>query len=59
KSSLVLVGLVGLQYLLGVLTIIGIIGNKTPVALGVAHQGLALIFLASIFYFWHFVSEKK
>ncbi|MCB0510217.1 MAG: COX15/CtaA family protein, partial [Bacteroidetes bacterium] len=59
KSSLVLLALVGLQYLLGILTIIGIVGNKTPVFLGVAHQGLALIFLASLFYYWHFVSEKK
>ncbi|MCB9255561.1 MAG: COX15/CtaA family protein [Chitinophagales bacterium] len=59
KASLVILVLVGLQYLLGVLSIIGIIGNKTPVFLGVAHQGLALIFLASLFYYWYFISEKK
>lgn len=59
KASLTILALVSLQYLLGILTIIGIIGNKTPVFLGVAHQGLALLFLASILYYWHFISEKK
>jgi heme A synthase len=43
-------GLVFVQYILGVLTILGIVGNKSPVLLGVAHQGVALLLLISMLY---------
>lgn len=60
KQSVSLVfGLLSAQYILGVLTIIGIVGNKTPVFLGVAHQGLALIFLASILYVFFLLRPFK
>lgn len=59
KTATVCIGAtVGLQYLLGVLTIIGIIGNKTPVFLGVAHQGVALLYLVSLLYAWFLISKK-
>ena len=51
--------LVGLQYILGVLTIIGIVGNKTPVSLGVLHQGLALLVLLSFFNLFYWLSGTQ
>jgi len=47
KASLALIILVASQFLLGVLTVIGSV-SKTPVVLGVLHQGLALVFLAAL-----------
>ena len=58
-AGYVILGLISSQYVLGILTIIGIIGNKTPVFLGVAHQGLALIFLASLFYLFFRLNGAK
>lgn len=57
-ASLTIAFFIGLQYLLGVLTVIGIIGNKTPVFLGVAHQGVALLFLVSLLFAWFLISKK-
>lgn len=59
KASLIILFFILLQYTLGVLTILGIIGNKTPVFLGVAHQGMALIFLASLLFYWFLTSKSK
>jgi cytochrome c oxidase assembly protein subunit 15 len=60
RAVTLLFGLVSAQYLLGILTLIGIVGNKTPVFLGVAHQSLALIFLASLLYvFFHIRLHKS
>ncbi len=49
KGSLLLVILIMVQFLLGVLTVIGS-STKTPVFLGVVHQVTALIFLASLIF---------
>ena len=59
RSSYLILLLVLLQYLLGVLTITSIVGNKTPVNLGVMHQGLALLVLASLFHLYYRVNETR
>lgn len=59
KGVYLVFGLISVQYLFGVLTIIGIIGNKTPVFLGVAHQGVALLFLASLLYVYFLLRPIK
>ena len=59
KAFYVIFAFISFQYLLGVLTIIGIIGNKTPVVLGVAHQGMALLFLASLLYAFFIIRPSK
>ncbi len=59
RSSYLVLLLVLLQYLLGVLTIISIVGNKTPVNLGVMHQGLALLVLASLFHLYYRVNGTR
>jgi cytochrome c oxidase assembly protein subunit 15 len=59
QAIYVVFGFVGVQYLLGVLAIIGIVGNKTPVFLGVAHQGVALLFLASLCYTYYILRPKE
>ena len=59
KAIIVVFGLVSLQYLLGVLTLVGIVGNKTPVILGVVHQGLALLFLVSLLYVFFLLRPLK
>ena len=59
KASFIVLLFVILQYTLGVLTILGIIGNKTPVFLGVAHQGVALLFLASLIFYWYLTAKWK
>ncbi len=58
-SSHVVLLLVGLQYLLGILTIIGIVGNKTSVNLGVIHQGLALLVLVSLFHLYYWLDGTR
>jgi cytochrome c oxidase assembly protein subunit 15 len=59
NSAYFALSLVGLQYILGVLTIIGIVGNKTPVSLGVLHQGLALLVLLSLFNLFYWLSGTQ
>ncbi len=59
KASLVAFGLVIVQYILGVLTILCIVGNKSPVFLGVAHQGAALLLLISMLYLFYISRNKK
>lgn len=59
KAAYIILFFIGLQYTLGVLTILGIIGNKTPVFLGVVHQGTALLFLASLLYYLFLTSKTK
>lgn len=41
-------GLLGIQVLLGILTLVGSLGN-VPVGLGVLHQGVGVLLLASLF----------
>lgn len=59
RSTYFALTLVALQYVLGVLTIIGIVGNKTPVALGVMHQGLALLVLLSLFNLFYWLNGTR
>ncbi len=48
RPALLLTGLIALQYLLGVLTVL----HQVPVSLGVAHQAVALLFwVAWLFYY--------
>lgn len=49
RGSWVMLGLIGLQFALGVLTVINSIGS-IPIAYGVMHQGVALLLLISLLY---------
>jgi len=59
RASFLVLFFVLLQYILGVLTILGIVGNKTPVFLGVAHQGVALLFLLTLLFYWYLTNGRK
>ena len=49
KAAMLLLGVLSLQFLLGVLTVINCIG-RVPVLYGVLHQGGALLLLAAVLY---------
>lgn len=59
KAGFIVLLFVLIQYAFGVLTITGIVGNKTPVFLGVVHQGFALILIAGILYTWIHSTKKS
>lgn len=58
KAAIYIFFFIVLQYTLGVLTILGST-HKIPVFLGVAHQGMALLFLASLLFYWFLTSKTK
>ncbi len=58
KGVYMLITLLGIQFLLGILTIINCIG-RIPITFGVLHQGVALLLFASILYVsYQFAAEK-
>jgi cytochrome c oxidase assembly protein subunit 15 len=59
KASIISLSIVIIQYILGILTLLGIIGNKSPVFLGVAHQGVALLLLISMLYLFYITRNTK
>lgn len=50
KANWIMLALLLLQVLLGILTIVSIVGSKVPVFLGVVHQGTALLLFLSWLY---------
>lgn len=54
----ILLGLLGIQVLLGILTLINCVG-QIPVTLGVLHQGGAVLFLSSILFVTFHLRVKK
>ncbi|MEN0051040.1 MAG: COX15/CtaA family protein, partial [Bacteroidota bacterium] len=49
RANYVMISLIGVQFLLGVLTVINSFGS-IPVSYGVMHQGVALLLLISMLY---------
>ena len=57
KGTYALLGLLGLQFLLGVLTVINCFG-RVPILYGALHQGVALILLATLLYVLYQLTER-
>ncbi len=58
RGVILLLGLVGVQFILGVLTVINSVG-RIPIDYGVLHQGAALLLFVSMLYVnYQFVSHK-
>lgn len=59
NANLIMLSVLGVQYLLGILTITNIVGNNVPVVLGVLHQVVAMLLLISWLYILYNLKKNQ